>query len=130
MQINCTLLNDFFPSVSLEYEGVHFSICVGDDFQVTCYSTTSVICWGLVYPSGSPIYEPVCFNTLSEMSDAISNFSLILLSRNPYISTATLASVSSNDNGIVLTCKSTFALIPEPEEIANVTLLVQGTSSK
>ena len=61
------------------------------------------------------------------MSYVICNVSLELLTMDPYTSTATLTSVSSNDNGAVLTCKNTFSSTPEPEQTVNVTLVIQGT---
>ena len=90
----------------------------------------SVLCWILTYPSESLTCNDnnVCFNLLSEMSDEICSNSLNLLSRSPYTSTAILSNFSSDQNGTVLTCRSTLALMPEPNEMANVTLLIQGTS--
>ena len=128
VKINCIRYYMIFSVVSLTYEGVHSSICLGDSFEVTCISTTSVICWGLTFPNVSLMCDTECFNPITSMSNVICNFSLTLLSRNPYTSTATLASINSDDDGAVLTCKSTFAMLPEPDELASITLMIQGTS--
>ena len=100
-------------------EYVH--LCVNTSFNATCStSSTTILVWRLSTTSGA-----ATFTRGTVTQQMIGDFLLVLLSQNPYESTATLSNVESHHNGTILVCANTTSK-PSPSEMATITLLVQG----
>ena len=98
--------------------------CVGDGIVVTCSVTTIVVYW---IANG----ESEGFTKVSPVNSVkmVGNFEIMLVSVAPtLVTTATLNDVNSNHNGTVLTCSTTLEDTPPPEDAANITIIVQGTT--
>ena len=104
-------------------------MCPGDSFEVTCIispSSKMVIGWNLSIP-GHALFPPVYFLAiLTKQHDTIGPFSLSLLSKDPFISSATLGSVSADQNGTVLTCLNSFDDVIQSNATSYILIILEG----
>ena len=100
-------------------------MCVADELEVTCTVDALSLTWKV---NG----EQRVFTRLSPVNSVmmIADFDLILLSNNQeLVSTATLNSTNPTHNGTVLSCSGVANPNPLPEEMATITIIVQGKPS-
>ena len=98
--------------------------CVGDGIAVTCSVTNFVVYW-IVSGESEGFTKAAPVNSVN----MIGNFEIMLVSIVPnLVTTATLNDVNPDYNGTVLTCSTTFEVNPSPEDAANITIIVQGTT--
>ena len=99
-----------------------FEVCIGDKLEVTCKVNTFTLFW--------EINNDVDGFTTQSMEGSVKmvgGFKVTLVLNNqPLVSTATLNNIDPSHNGTVLTCINTIVDQPLPEQMANVTIIVQG----
>ena len=120
------VLNSF--AVFLQPESGSYRVCLEDSFEVTCnVQSASQICWDLSIP-GHKNFATKCFiiNFSVIVEQAIGPFLLLKKADDPLISTASLSSVENFQNGSVLTCSSTVASSPLPNETSDIVILLEG----
>ena len=97
-------------------------MCVGDELVVNCTVNSFAIFFEV---NG----ELKGFTGLSSINsvEMIGNFEIMLVSVSPeLVSTATLNNINPNHNGTVLTCLTDIDDDLPPEEMASITIIVQG----
>ena len=97
-------------------------VCVGDELEVTCTVNTVALTWEI---NG----EQRIFTTLSPVHSVmmIADFELVLLYKtHKLVSSATLNSIKAIHNGTVLSCWNIISSNPLPEEMASITVIIQG----
>ena len=107
-------------SVDLQPAYDFLDVCIGDGLEVTCTADTPTLSWEI--NGVMQIFTRVSMvNTVILVGDV----ELMLLSTGQeLVSTATLNNINPIHNRTVLTCLN--VLNPLPEEMVNITIIVQG----
>ena len=118
-------------TVNLEPSGV-LQLCSGGNITFVCTNNVNqseLLAWRAVdenHPDGDPYF----FTNTDEVDiERFSGgFTLLLKSRSPLVSTATLTNIfSPQQNGTNLTCSSTTASRPSPSKADYAVLILKGT---
>ena len=97
-------------------------VCVGDELVVTCTVNSFQIFFEVNGKS-------IGFTILSAVNstEMVGGFEIMLVSTGQeLVSTATINNINPNHNGTVLTCLTAIDVDLPPEEMANITIIVQG----
>ena len=120
--------------MNLEPSGV-LKLCPGRNIKFVCISQSKVLAWRSFeqdYPDGDPYF----FNDGSDVDmveRSSGSFTVVLISANPLLSTATLTNnFGLHLNGTNLTCSSTTATKPSPSQPQRdyAVLTLKGTRTK
>ena len=115
----CSLITS---SVDLQPAHSLLDVCVGDGLEVTCTVGTSSLAWKIygelhIFTSFSPV------NSVMMASDIELK---LVSSGQELVSIAMLYNISSNHNGTILICLNTILPNPPSEDMASITIIVQG----
>ena len=117
-------------AVTLKPASKSFAFCVNSSLEITCTTTTSTVRWDIIIPTqGNSSSERTKVYTSSSSLEDVEMFGDLVLrleSKYPFVSTATLDEIDPTNNGTVLTCANTPLEFPKDDEIAKITVIVNG----
>ena len=116
--------------MSLQPDRGYLRVCPGDRVEVNCSSTETVLHWKLNIPDKN-ICQEAHFTFKSTQNYTLYKFVLKLMSANSsggpgIVSSARVEDVGPSINGSVLTCSSSLAEFPQANEMASITIVVEG----
>ena len=116
-------------AVKLEPASEFIALCVNSSLVITCTTTTSMLEWSFIPNQGNvSLAEYEFYNTDSPLHQVamVGVFKTRLIAKNPLVSTATLDDVVPTHNGTVLMCANTALENRKPDQVAQITILVDG----